>query len=256
MRGIHGRRRGAHARGRAIGGALARVPALAVALVCVTASGPDRVPAEPRAVSLAGPDRAQHLVPAAAEPEARYLGAFQVTYYWIACEDARFDGLPRDQALRDASGRVLAHVASGFRRELDREGTGRLRDGRVLNVAHKVSGEWRYADLGRDAWGTGSAGKPLTPFATVAVDPARVPLGTRLFVPAFEGQALPDGRCHGGRFRAEDRGAAIQDDRLDVFIGEVRNLASWEALVPSHAAADVFLVAEPGGLPGRDPCDE
>ncbi len=63
----------------------------------------------------------------------------------------------------------------------------------------------------------------LVPFRTIAVDSARIPYGSVLFVPEAIGEAfvLPSGdqRVHDGFFFASDRGGAIKDTHIDVFTG-------------------------------------
>ena len=39
------------------------------------------------------------------------IGRFRVSYYWVAEEDTRYDGLERCEILRDPEGRALARVS-------------------------------------------------------------------------------------------------------------------------------------------------
>jgi len=63
----------------------------------------------------------------------RGMGRYQLTYYWVAAEDAH-GGKPTT-TLRDRKCKPLARVSSKFRRALMREGTGKLSDGRIINVS-------------------------------------------------------------------------------------------------------------------------
>jgi 3D (Asp-Asp-Asp) domain-containing protein len=174
------------------------------------------------------------------EAPASYLGDFQVTYYWVAVEAAD-DGAPADEVLLDAAGGEIARVSAAFRRALDREGTGRLRDGRVLNVGRRVDGAWRYLVLAPGSFGLGAGGIDLTPFRSVASDPAEVPTGSRLFLPALEGLALPDGSRHDGIVEVCDVGASVRGPHLDLFIALVDYLPLFERRAPSRATTPVFL---------------
>jgi 3D (Asp-Asp-Asp) domain-containing protein len=52
---------------------------------------------------------------------------------------------------------------------------------------------------------------PLRYYQSIAVDPSVIPLGSRVYVPAYRG----DG--HGGWFVAQDTGGAISGDHIDVY---------------------------------------
>src|SRR5688500_6385022 len=60
------------------------------------------------------------------------LGSFELTYYWVTAED-EFPGAVDTAIYTDSCG-VLAMVPEAFADSLDIEGTGRLADGRVINV--------------------------------------------------------------------------------------------------------------------------
>lgn len=49
----------------------------------------------------------------------------------------------------------------------------------------------------------------LAPYRTLAVDPGLIPMGSRVYIPAY--------RSHGGWFRAQDVGGAIQGRHVDVY---------------------------------------
>ena len=55
------------------------------------------------------------------------------------------------------------------------------------------------------------ASLPLHPYASIAVDPSMIPLGSRVYIPAYRN----DG--HGGWFIAQDTGGAIKQRHIDVF---------------------------------------
>ncbi|MBI3268978.1 MAG: hypothetical protein HYZ53_08145 [Planctomycetes bacterium] len=171
-----------------------------------------------------------HVGPAAAaEPPAApassslvSLGNFRPSFYWIAHE-ADFSG-PATTAIYDPHGALLGRYPAAFVRSLRLEGTGKLRDGRVLNVAG--NGRFTFVDA---PYGLGAQGIHLVPFRSVAVDRSVVRLGTRLYVPAARGILLPDGSRHDGIFEAHDVGSAIRGRRIDVFIGRRTYQAAWES---------------------------
>lgn len=148
---------------------------------------------------------------------AASLGKFQVTYYWVTCEeDAKGE---RDTELLDPRGRSLGKFRAGFVKHLKIEGTGRTLEGRTLNTAGK--GAFAYV---KHPWGTGAKGVGLTPFRSIAVDPKTIALGTKVFIPEAVGAPLPDGSTHDGVFVAEDTGGAIKGKHIDVFSGLARDM--------------------------------
>ncbi|MBS1124522.1 MAG: hypothetical protein H6Q90_6750, partial [Deltaproteobacteria bacterium] len=119
----------------------------------------------------------------------------------------------------------IAEVSREFALQLDIQGTGKLRDGRVLNV-------WGACPCDRSPcfkvthaqWGTGGNGHVLQPFRTVAVDPSLIKLGSLLYVPLLEGRRMPGrapwgGFIHDGCVVADDVGGGIKGKQLDLFVG-------------------------------------
>ena len=66
-------------------------------------------------------------------------------------------------------------------------------------------GKWSY---GSEIEAVGAAGTKLTPYYSVAVDTSIIPLGTILH------------DADGNEYKAEDTGSAIDDYRIDIFIGD------------------------------------
>ena len=128
------------------------------------------------------------------------------------------------------------------------QGTGKLRDGRVLNIwGHCTCDHKPCFKVTENQWGTAGTGKPLQPFRTVAVDPKVVKLGSLLYVPLLEGRTMPGrapwgGFVHDGCVVADDTGGGIDGNQLDLFVGR-------KALLPraSRAAA----AATPGRATSR-----
>lgn len=152
-------------------------------------------------------------------------GSFQLTYYWVAAE-ADYPG-PADTALYTPSCAVLAMVSSGFASAARLEGTGRLNDGRLINVAGTCTGSCGPCFIEPPPeypWGIGVQNRPLEPYRSIAVDRAVIPYGTRLWLAELDGVAVPGdppwgGFVHDGCVIAADTGSAIVGQHLDWFVG-------------------------------------
>ncbi|MEK6577649.1 MAG: 3D domain-containing protein, partial [Bdellovibrionota bacterium] len=145
------------------------------------------------------------------------LGTFRNTYYYMALE-SDFPDQAGTHDLIDLKDIVLATVSSRYKKALDMEGTGRLRDGRVVNFAGKLNGVIRY-HVTDFPFGHGVGSCELIPFHSIAVDKNRIPLGSVVQIDESIGMHLPDGSKHDGLWRAEDIGGAIQNDHIDLFVG-------------------------------------
>jgi len=84
--------------------------------------------------------------------------------------------------------------------------------------------------------GVGASGMPLAPFRSVAVDTTRIPLGTRLYIPAVRRLLRNAGVPHHGCFLADDRGGRIKGARIDLFVG---NRALFERYLAKRMPRDV-----------------
>jgi 3D (Asp-Asp-Asp) domain-containing protein len=163
------------------------------------------------------------------------LGPFELTYYWVTAED-EFSGAA-DTAIydEDASCAVLAMVPAEFADSLDLEGTGRLADGRVINVDGSCSCPRSpcYFEVDVDhPWGYGVQNRALEPYRSFAVDRDVIEYGTPLWVVELDGVAVPGdppwgGFVHDGCVIAADTGGSIIGAHVDWFVG-LR--ASYQAL--------------------------
>jgi len=150
----------------------------------------------------------------AAQPER--VGRAIVTFYWTI-DESHDRGKPT-MLLRDTAGKIIAATTKRFKRELVKQGTGVLRDGRTVYFVRRIAGESRFR-VTTSKFGIGSTGCPLIPYRTVAVDPRFVKLGSRIYIPQLKGAKLPDGTTHDGMFIAGDRGR-FRGAHVDLFAGD------------------------------------
>ncbi|MGZ3701071.1 MAG: 3D domain-containing protein [Bdellovibrionota bacterium] len=171
-------------------------------------------------------------------PNAKKIGDLRPTFYWVALETN--DGQPKDNALLDLSGNVIAKVSAKFLAGIRMEGTGRLLDGRVINFRARVGGDIRWRVCPPSApYGYGLQDYALKPFHSVAVDPNVVPIPSKVYIPAAKGARLPDGTIHDGYFEAVDIGDAIQNQRIDVFT----SMGDQSALFENHGLTNMKATA-------------
>ncbi|MCA9676947.1 MAG: hypothetical protein H6708_14850 [Kofleriaceae bacterium] len=198
--------------------------ALLLTLVCACDAGPAGGDDDgPDAGDLA-PDAA---LPADANvtPPGEVLGTFQLTYYWVASE-GEHPG-PADTALYDESCGLLATVSADFADAIALEGTGRLLDGRLLNVAGACACATTpcYAEAD-DAhpWGYGVQNRALEPFRSIAVDRDVIAYGTGIYLAELDGVTMPGDAgwgqfVHDGCVVAADTGGGIVGEHVDFFVG-------------------------------------
>lgn len=119
----------------------------------------------------------------------------------------------------------IAETTREFVREVTMQGTGKLRDGRLVNIWGRCKCPTSPCfTIVEQQWGIGGAGRPLQPFRSVAVDPKLIKLGSLLHVPELEGRTMPGrppwgGYVHDGCVIADDTGGAVKNHQLDLFVG-------------------------------------
>jgi 3D (Asp-Asp-Asp) domain-containing protein len=197
-------------------------------------------------------------------PDPRPLGTFTITFYYVIGEDEVGPPRPTNDNAGDISELAsitdateppqvtlyeadgcspIASVSPEFATQLAIQGTGKLNDGRVLNI-------WGRCKCDRtpcykvtpNQWGTAGTGRSLQPFRTVAVDPRVVPLGSLLYVPLLEGRTMPGrapwgGFVHDGCVVADDTGGHIDGNRIDLFVGRKGYFLGLSGSQNSHAWA-------------------
>lgn len=202
---------------------------LAIALLTAACSGSPT----PEVDAAAEIDAAAPPIDAARPPAGASRGSFQLTYYWVTSEDD-YSGAATVTLYRPGCA-ALATVRSGFASAVDIEGTGRLSDGRLINVdgGCGCARSPCYVEPPADhPWGTGVQDRPLVPYRSIAVDPAVIPYGTKLWVAELDGVAVPGaapwgGFVHDGCVLAADTGGGIVGTHIDWFVGLI---SSYRAL--------------------------
>jgi 3D (Asp-Asp-Asp) domain-containing protein len=175
------------------------------------------------------------------------LGKFHITFYYVVNED---DVVAKPKPANDNVEEVdlvavtappetvtiyewktcepIADVTPEFASQARLQGTGMLRDGRLINIASRCECDRKpcFQVLSEKVqWGTAGTGRPLQPFRTVAVDPKVVKLGSLIHVPLLEGRTMPGrapwgGYVHDGCLVADDTGGGIDGHQLDLFVGK------------------------------------
>jgi 3D (Asp-Asp-Asp) domain-containing protein len=154
------------------------------------------------------------------------LGSVKLTYYYLA-EESDYTGAA-DTVLCDVSAQTLATVPKAFATDLAIEGSGKLADGRVLNVggncacASGMTTCYIVLDEKMYPWGVGVMSRALRPYRSIAVDPKLIPFGDKVYVPELDGVTMPGsyGFVHDGCLEADDTGGAINGAHVDFFVGE------------------------------------
>lgn len=239
--------------------------------------------ADPEAAAAIAPAPAPVIVaPApiekAAEPkDAGPIGEFDVTFYYVTSEEEVAATIAKKQAAAAANSNVaagegteltgvtpepppreivplyeqktcavLAEVDKEFAVSLALQGTGRLMDGRLLNVAAKSNCPCDrkpcFHEIENQQWGKAGTGRSLVAFRTVAVDPTVIKLGSLLHIPQIEGRTMPGrppwgGFVHDGCVVADDTGGGIKGHQIDLFVGRKGHYFTMASPGGSHAWA-------------------
>jgi len=174
-------------------------------------------------------------------------GEFKLTYYWIVFEKD-FAGKP-SVPLYDLKGKVLSVVSESFARQVSMEGTGIMRDGRILNLSEEcmfAKYGWCFSEVNRSAapFGYGSHA-PLHPFRTIAVPDGQLGRGSVVYIPDFDGMPLPGDEggfdFHDGCFVVEDTGWSLEGKHIDMFALSESYYRALHARVEETERVEVYL---------------
>jgi 3D (Asp-Asp-Asp) domain-containing protein len=127
-------------------------------------------------------------------------------------------------------GYFFGRVPERYACSLKLEGSGLMRDGRVVNYTGSCNFGYgtcfEQLDINDFPFGRGAGQRPLIPFKSVAVDPRVIRLGEPIYIPEFDGIILPDGSIHDGCVRADDTGGGIKGRKMDFFVVTYGNFRS------------------------------
>ena len=167
------------------------------------------------------------------QDKGQFFAQMMQTYYYLA-QEADYSGSSGTNIV-DSGCKKIAAVSSSFYTALCIEGSGKLKDGRVINYAKTCScaapcgyksAKICYSVLNKSKypWGAGSKSKALVPFRSLAVDTSLIAHGTVLYIKEWDGAQIPKvgnigGFKHDGCFRADDVGGAIKGKHYDYFAG-------------------------------------
>jgi 3D (Asp-Asp-Asp) domain-containing protein len=251
-----------------------QIAPLAVATACQSNTPDPAVVPE----SIPHEVRVEKPTPKEKEEAPKPIGDFSITFYYVVTEDevvakkkpvvvAANDNVRIDESdpelasiappvspdqvkLYDSSCQPISEVSREFASQIALQGTGKLKDGRVLNIwgacrCEDQAGARRNSPCFKVTaaqWGTGGTGRQLQPFRTVAVDPKIVKLGSLLYVPLLEGRQMPGrspwgGFVHDGCVVADDVGGGIKGSQLDLFVGRRGWFLGMSGKEGSHAWA-------------------
>jgi len=166
-------------------------------------------------------------------PNARYLGKFKTTFYWVVDERDYPSG---SNALYDKQGRLVGRFSRRFIRDFKIEAAARLKDGRCMSY---LKGANRV--VVSDSF-MGYGGYKLSELKSVAVDPRIIPLGARIYIPQAE-KVVVDGKRLSGIFHAHDIGSAVKGKHVDLFVGSQENIDAFKSAgIRSLGSVDIYIL--------------
>ncbi|MEO0102458.1 MAG: 3D domain-containing protein [candidate division WOR-3 bacterium] len=164
---------------------------------------------------------------------AKFLGEFQVTYYWIVKEED-YSG-KRTTPLYLSDGKLLGYFPYKFVRDFKIESCGQLKDGRLISWLKRQQ-RVKIVDkfLGN--------GYFLTPLKSLASDPNVLPLGLRVFIPSICKMKIGE-KVHSGIFYTHDIGSKIIGKKIDIFVGEKENIKYFSSVnIKSGQKVELYLL--------------
>lgn len=175
-----------------------------------------------------------------------FVGSLKRTFYILATQnDYPEDSYPSDTSAPGRDGSSLGNFSGEFLADVCLQGSGILRDGTPIHVTRscagytasvystEIDGKWcnnfcfEFLDRNQYPFGLARNGETPNPLRSVAVWSDQVPLGSIIYIPEFDGFAVPDsGKIHDGCFKANDTGGAITHGRIDIHAGTGRRETS------------------------------
>jgi 3D (Asp-Asp-Asp) domain-containing protein len=166
-------------------------------------------------------------------PNARYLGKFKTTFYWVVEEGDYPSG---GNALYDTESRLVGRFSRRFIRDFKIEAAARLNDGRCISYlkgANRVVVSDSFMGFG---------GYKLSELKSIAVDPRIIPLGARVYIPQAE-KVVVNGKRLSGIFHAHDIGSAVKGKHIDLFVGSRNNIDAFKSAgMRSLGSVDIYIL--------------
>ena len=108
-----------------------------------------------------------------------YSLGLNFTFYSLAHEDIDSGEGPKNVSIFDCNQTHIANVSEGFIESVRIAGTGKLLDGRLIDIScHKINGSSCYEVLPADfKWGLNTNGRDLQVYTSVAAKPGRFNAG-------------------------------------------------------------------------------
>ncbi|KAK9688431.1 hypothetical protein K7432_014411 [Basidiobolus ranarum] len=143
----------------------------------------------------------------------------KMTYYWVANESDHSGSKSVD--IKTCSGKYIARVTRSFAEAARMEGTARLNNGKVVNLACSCgSGFNCFMDLDekRYPFGLGSQSNALKPFISISAND--IPFGSTVVIKQLQGLEMPNGLTHNGCVRVDDKGWSFAGNHIDLLVGD------------------------------------
>jgi len=175
----------------------------------------------------------------------KLVGIFELVYYWQVHEEDH-PGPPEVELVRvDKS--VIATVSEGFASALVMEGTGKLKDGRLVTLhttCNFSATAWCFIEGDPDAepYGLGSEG-PLRPFRSIALGVAWGLQGQVVYVPDVDGVQVPAAggtAKHDGCLLVNDTGWSLGPQLLDLYVLHHDHAEYLYGVFPDDYSVDLF----------------
>ncbi|ORX78738.1 hypothetical protein K493DRAFT_391515 [Basidiobolus meristosporus CBS 931.73] len=143
----------------------------------------------------------------------------KMTYYWVAKESDHSGS--KNVNLRTCSGKNIAKVSKSFANAARMEGTARLNNGKIVNLACSCGSGYNCfmeLDPKRYPFGLGSRSNALKPFISISAND--LPYGSKVMVNQLKGLKMPNGITHNGCVRVDDKGWSFGNNHIDLLVGD------------------------------------
>ncbi|CAG7728562.1 unnamed protein product [Allacma fusca] len=144
----------------------------------------------------------------------------RLTMYWVVHESSM--KLGSDTALKTCRGQILANVSHQFALKIRLEGSGVLRNGRIINLSNcKCKPGTDFSCFQEVREPLGSFDNILIPFISIATNGTN--FGKTAYSPEMDGWIMPNGLRHNGCLRVDDDCPACSNNHIDFFVWNETN---------------------------------